>query len=239
VNASAPFNPSQSVRGGILEGAIVALEPMINRLVFVGRHVTALLVANPVALKSRSTFCIDATVTAMSYSALDRLTADLSRLGLRPEGAPQVHTGRWITGAGLVVEVIPSDAPSPGIEHRWHEYALECTLAIPVGIRTVRIVGAPAFLALKLASFVEAEPDVAEPNADLEDALTVVNGRPGVEREIAAAPAEVSRFIVDQLGALASRPDADTVLENHIGDAARFPLLAVASLARLRRLAAL
>jgi hypothetical protein len=222
---------------GILERSLVALEPMINRLVFVGRQVTGLLVTHRAALALRPTFSVDAVVIALSYSALDRLMADLARLGLRQEGDRTSRSGRWMAGEGVIVELIASDAHPSGIRGQWHEYALECTLAVPLGTRTVRVAGAPAFLALKLAAFAERGLRAGAPDVDLEDVLAVVNGRSNLEREVAAAPAEVRRFIRDQLAALVSRTDADSVLDAHIPDAARFPQLAVASLERLRRLA--
>ena len=222
-----------------LERSIVVLEPMVNRLVLVGRHVTDLLVTDRATVKTRPLFSVDAVVTALSYSTRDRLTRDLPRLGLRPETRPDGLTGRWITEDGAIIELIASDDPPGGTPNPWHEYALECTVSVSLGAYVVRVAGAPAFLALRLAEFSEQKAESIGPCAALEDALTVLNGRPGVDREVAAAPADVRRFIAERASTLSRRPDADSLLELHIPDAARFPQLAVTSLKRLRTLAAL
>ena len=236
---SASAGNQQIPRVWTLEQSVAVLGPMINRLVFVSHQVTGLLVTDRASLKSKSTFSVDALVTAVSYSSRDRLTADLARLGLQPDSALHTPSGRWKTADGATVELVPTDDTPRDAQHRWYEYALECTLAIPMGTHAVRVAGAPAFLALRLAAFARREPAACEPNADLEDALAVLAGRPEVEQELAAAPREVRGFIGSQLSELAGRPDADSVLELHIPDAARFPALAVESLERLRRLSAL
>jgi hypothetical protein len=223
----------------LLERTVGVLEPLANRLVFVGHHVTSLLLTDRGAVRSRPTFSIDAVVSALSYSSRERLATDVTRLGLRPEGGVPSGSGRWITGDGLTLDLIPTDALPAGAQPELYEYALDCTLAVPLGARAIRIAGAPAFLALKLAAVSPALLGIADFNADLEDALAVLDGRAGVEREIADAPSDVRRLIGERLGAIGNRPDADCLLQGHIRDAGRFPQTVEASLARLHRIAAL
>jgi hypothetical protein len=222
----------------LLERTAEILEPLANRLVFVGHHVVGLLLTDRGAARSRPTFKIDAMVSALSYSARDRLATDVTRLGLRPQGGAPAGPGRWIAGDGLTIELIPTDALPAGAQPELYEYALECTLALPLGARAIRVAGAPAFLALKLAALSPAMLRVGEINADLEDALAVLDGRAGVEREIADAPPDVRRLISERLWAISNRADADCILQGHLRDADRFPQTVEASLVRLHRIAA-
>jgi hypothetical protein len=72
---------------------------------------------------------------------------------------------------------------------------------------------------------------------DIEDIIAVVDGRLGLETEIAAAPARVREYLAMELQALLDAPSFEEAVSGHLpGDSAsqaRIPLV----LARLRTLA--
>ncbi len=223
----------------MLERTTGALEPMLNRLVFIGGRVTEFLIMDPAAVKRRAVFSADVIPAAVSYSANDRVSAELARLGFRRdlrEGAPLF---RWLASDDMVVDVLPSSSTESGFGNQWYEYVLDCTLAVRLRQRTIRVAGAPAFLALKLAAFAASDATDPYQSRNLEEILTVVLGRPAVEDEIASAPPDARQFIAGQLALIANRADADSLLEGLVPDARRFPRLAIDSLARIRRLASL
>jgi len=86
---------------------------------------------------------------------------------------------------------------------------------------TIRVVTAPFFLAMKLEAFADRGQGDYQASHDIEDIVAVIDGRPGLEAEIAAAPPELQRCLAERIGALLDSPDPRETLSGHLsGDAA-------------------
>ena len=95
---------------------------------------------------------------------------------------------------------------------------------------------APLFVATKLEAFSDRGHGDYLASHDLEDIVTVVDGRPELVDEVRSGPSEVRDYVRDRLGLLLADEGFVTALPGHLpGDAgsqARLPLL----LERLRSL---
>ena len=94
---------------------------------------------------------------------------------------------------------------------------------------------APYFLATKLEAFKDRGQNDLYLSHDLEDVITVVDGRAEVVDELADAPAELVAFVTETLRDVLAHPDFLNVLPGLLSEAARSGLV----LQRLRQMAAL
>ena len=122
--------------------------------------------------------------------------------------------------------------------NRW--YPLAVATAVPYRLaagRSIRLVTAPLFIATKLEAFRDRGREDYVASHDLEDVVTVIDGRAELIDEVRAAPAEVRDYLRDRLDRLLAIDAFVTGISAHVtGDAgsqARVPLI----LDRLRQLA--
>jgi hypothetical protein len=83
------------------------------------------------------------------------------------------------------------------------------------GSLTIRIVSAPAFLATKLEAFKSRGKGDYFGSADLEDALSVIDGRSEVPAEIRAAQPALRKYLANEWGTLLSNPRFLDALPGH------------------------
>jgi hypothetical protein len=108
-------------------------------------------------------------------------------------------------------------------------------VTLPSG-RKIRLISPPAFLGTKLEAFYGRGAGDFLASHDLEDIITVVDGRPELSREVRGASSQLREYLVAQIGALLQNDNFLEALPAHLpGDAAsqgRLPEL----LSRLRAL---
>ena len=215
-----------------------AIEPLLNRVVFTGRQVAALLATTPVAAAPRSTFASDALLRVLSTTSLDRVAVDLQRLGLR-RIVHSTKSDQWSVDAGVTLDLtyVSGDESDPSTI--WLEYASLLTMAVDIGNGlSARITGAPALLALDWAAF-RASGESALDSAELEDIIVLVAGRAEVVHEVAAAPPELRAFVASETRRFLEYDGADHVIQFAIPGARQFPMLADRAAEWLRRIATL
>ena len=181
----------------LLEQAVLLLEPLLDDIVLVGGCATGLLITDSAAGGIRPTKDIDVIVEVASYAEyVGRLSDRLRAIGFtedRRHGAPLC---RW-THQDLIVDVMPTDERILGFSNRWLHPRHACTAQIMTiaGLRA-RVVGPAQFVATKLEAFHgRGQGDVAASH-DLEDIITVIDGRPELAAEIEDADPGVRSYIV-------------------------------------------
>jgi hypothetical protein len=166
-------NPNE----GLLQSAVEKLAPLLGRIAFVGGSVTGLLVTDPGAAPVRATVDVDVIVAAASYGELIELEELLRKLGFREsfeEGAPRC---RWING-DTILDFMPTDSAILGFSSQWYLPALQNAQSARVGNHEIRLITAPYFLATKLEAFRGRGNDDYRSSRDLEDIVTIIDGRP-------------------------------------------------------------
>jgi hypothetical protein len=92
-----------------LTSAATKLEPLLDRIVFVGGCVTGLLLTDPAAAPVRPTLDVDAIVAISSYAEFTRLENHMRYLGFHDSHAEGAPICRWISG-DLILDLMPTDA---------------------------------------------------------------------------------------------------------------------------------
>jgi hypothetical protein len=194
--------------------AAAKLEPLLDKIAFVGGCVTGLLLTDPAAAPVRPTLDVDAIVAITSYVEFTFLEKHLRDLGFdrsRSEGAPIC---RWVSG-DLILDLMPTDSSILGFTNRWYSPALDHAQTLKIGKYEIRVISAPYFLATKLEAFHgRGKNDFG--SHDLEDIVTVVDGRAELAAEVHLAPADLQKYLSDQFMDLVSNRDFLEALPAHL-----------------------
>lgn len=190
----------------LFESVVRLLAPVVDELVFVGGCMTGLLITDPAAEGIRATKDVDAIVDVASYARYTILADRLRELGLaedRTEGAPAC---RWRHG-DVIVDVMPTDERILGFSNRWYPTVIETAQRLRIAGRAVRVATPALFIATKLEAFHGRGSGDVFASHDLEDIVAVVDGRPTIVDDVAAAPEPVRAFVCSEARSLLGRPD--------------------------------
>jgi hypothetical protein len=102
---------------------------------------------------------------------------------------------------GVAVDVMPTDEEILGFSNQWYPQALQCaTVRIISEDMAIRIVTAPYFLATKIDAFYNRGNGDFIASHDLEDIITLLDGRPELVDEIRIAPDDVKGYLAQKFG---------------------------------------
>jgi len=214
----------------------MAIEPLLNRVVLAGPPVVELLINDPAVHIPQLTFAADSVLQLLSTSMVDRLGADLQKLGLTRVGR-SANGDRWRVSEEASFDLIQVRADDGDSDQVWLEYATLLTLPYAVNDRiTVRIAGAPAMLAVESNAFAKRGTSALD-SEELERAVQLIAGRAEIEKECAAAPPEVRSAIASALAGAAGNDSIQFVIQRAVPDAAMLPALTNRIRERMLRIA--
>lgn len=155
------------------------LEKLGVKFTFTGGAIVGFLLDNPRLPFPRQTDDVDAiveVVTLIQYSDLEaKLRTEAKFSHDTSEGAPRC---RWLV-EGVKVDVMPMRDPTGCFSDRWFDYALDTASQRTFGGTTVNVVSATCFVATKLVAFEARGQGDHLASHDIEDILTIVDGRKG------------------------------------------------------------
>lgn len=190
----------------LFESVIGLLDPVLNDLVFVGGCTTGLFLTDPVAAAIRPTKDVDAIVDVTSYADYTSLSERLRGLGLAEDSTPGAPLCRWRRGP-MIVDVMPIDARVLGFSNRWYPAAIESAQVQRIAGHDVRVVTPALFLATKLEAFHGRGRGDIFASHDIEDIVTVIDGRPEIVADVSAAASAVRAYIADEIRTLLGASD--------------------------------
>lgn len=223
----------------LLTAAAKLLSPLVDELVFVGGCTTGLLITEDAIADVRPTKDVDTISEVTSYAGYINLSERLRGLGFVPDTSEGAPLCRWLH-SGIKVDVMPLDEGVLGFSNRWYESAIATAQVheLEGGLR-IRVVTAPYFYATKLEAFKGRGAGDYVASHDLEDLITVVDGRPQLLEELQGAPANVRSYIAQETTSLLdSRRFLDAVPGYLMPDAATQARVA-GILEKLKQIAAL
>lgn len=186
----------------LLTAVAEALGELRQQVVFVGGCATALLITDPAAAQVRATQDVDAIVAVASLPEYHRLGSALRARGFSQTLAQGEPPYRW-TLSGMKLDLLPVDPGVLGFSNRWYEAALNTasSTALRSGL-DVRVVAPACFIATKLAAFLDRGQGDYLSSHDLEDVLSVVDGRPGLVDELRQADAGLRTHVAETFARL-------------------------------------
>lgn len=183
----------------LLVRTVRKIEPLLDRLVFVGGAVVELYFTDPASERVRPTTDTDCLCEVASYSEYHRLGDRLRELSFRQSLREADPPYRWRSGDD-VLDVMPPDPSVLGFTNPWYGTALDDTRSTEIadGL-AIRVPAPPVLLATKLAAHEDRGADDPMTSTDLEDVIALLANRPELVGEVAAADRELRDWIVGRI----------------------------------------
>jgi hypothetical protein len=214
-----------------------ALRPLLPELVFVGGCVTGLLITDEAAGEPRGTIDVDAIAEITSYAQYAEFGDRLRGLGFNEDTSKGAPVCRWIQGR-MILDVMPFNEKILGFSNRWYKAAVEASVAKKLrDDLEIRMVAAPYFVATKLEAFKGRGAGDFLGSHDLEDVISVVDGRETLSAEVRNAGIDLNKSVGREIAKLLENPAFMDALPGFLlPDAASQSRIKIV-LARLRDLA--
>jgi len=199
-----PNDPNVS----LLERAAAQLgEALLEQLVFVGGAVAGVLITDPAMPEIWPTQDVDVICRVLARAEYHQLGSQLRQRGFQEDSRPGAPLCRWCAG-DLLLDVMPTQGEILGFSNRWYPLALDTAQlqGLPSG-RSIRIVTATVFLATKLEAFRGRGQGDFLFSHDLEDLMTVVDGRASLLEECRLSPPELQNGLAAQFRELLASSD--------------------------------
>ena len=209
------MSPLQNPNADLLLSAVQKLVPLLDRIVFVGGCAAGLLITDPGAAPVRPTVDVDAIVEIPSYAELVALEVLLRQLGFDQPHVECAPLCRWIQG-DLILDLMPTDSSILGFTNRWYSQALENAETVEVGEHKIRLISASYFLATKLEAFHGRGQFDYRMSRDIEDIVTVLDGRQEIVAEVQRSTASLRQYLEDEFSGLLSERDFLEALPGHL-----------------------
>ena len=213
--------------------------PMLDDVVFLGGAVGGLLLDSPLSGEIRATDDVDVIVEVATYREFSVVQENLRALGFSHSRDEDDPICRFIVD-GIKVDVMPINGDVLGFKNVWYEAAF--TSAQNVQIEddlAIKIVTAPCFVATKLDAFQDRGDNDYFTSYDIEDVITLVNGRSALVDEIRTASTDVRAYIAEQFDRLMADPSFEEAISAHLLPDAASQARKSAVMDRMRQIAAL
>lgn len=189
-----------------------ALGDLCEELVFVGGCAAGLLCTSAQAPPPRVTFDVDLVAEVAALVAYHSLEARFAERGFARDMAQDAPICRWRMG-NVEVDLMPTDERVLGFSNRCYPLAMATAVPIklPSGTR-IKLISAPAFLATKFEAFASRGGSDVMASHDFEDIINVLDGRPGIEDEIADAQSALRNYLASRFRDVLQHRDFDNTL---------------------------
>jgi hypothetical protein len=193
-----------------LIAAAEVLRPLLPELVFVGGCITGLLITDEAAGEPRGTIDVDAIAEITSYAQYAEFAVRLRVIGFKEDTSRGAPLCRWIQGR-TILDVMPLDERILGFSNRWYKAAMELSVTKRL-LRDleIRVITAPYFIATKLEAFKGRGGGDFLGSHDLEDIVSVRDGREALLSEVRSAPPDLRLFMSHEIGKLLASPASST-----------------------------
>jgi predicted nucleotidyltransferase len=200
-------------------GALRAVADRLDALgltyAFVGGSIVNLLLDDPGFAPARPTDDVDVIIEVVAGHRYSEVEVRLRELGFDHDmraGAPRC---RWVLGS-LTVDIMPTDGAHLGLNTAWFPEALATASEQEIAHTRLKLVSPVGFLATKYVAFIDRGDGDYYGSHDLEDFITVVDGRDNIVAEVNQAPAKLRHFLVAAVQALRTAPAFDEALPGHL-----------------------
>jgi hypothetical protein len=177
----------------LVERLCMHVEPLLGEIVLVGGCAVGFLITDETQLLIRATDDVDLATEITTLPDYYKFTKRLKDLRFSEDTETGI-TCRW-RKKDLCLDVMPLDEAVLGFTNSWYSHAFKTAIAVELpGGKTLRHIDAPTFIATKIESFHHRGG-----GDDIEDIITIINGREELVGEIQNADQELKAFVRDEL----------------------------------------
>lgn len=176
-----------------------ALDDLLDEVVFVGGCVTGLLINDAFTLEQvRFTEDVDLIVNVITHADWRGLQNQLRKRGFKEDMTDTVIC-RMNLGK-LKVDIMPVEKDILGFSNQWYKEAMETPLKYAINTSlSVNIVSPVYYIATKIDAFLGRGNGDLLASHDIEDLITVFDGRSEIVDEFLNASDKVKSYIIKQL----------------------------------------
>ena len=174
-------------------------EELLAKMAFVGGCTTGLLITDTLTLEQiRATDDVDVIVEVLGHGDYTKLQQQLRERGFRESSEDDVVC-RWRLNA-LIVDIMPTDERILGFSNRWYPAALASAQWYELSVsRCIRVVSPVYFLATKITAFQHRGNQDFLASRDMEDILSLIDGREDLCDEVLVASDDVRLAISEAI----------------------------------------
>ncbi len=190
----------------LIEVARALGSDLVKQVTFVGGCTTALLLTDEVTEEQvRHTDDVDLIVHVISYAKYHALQDELKKRGFRIV-APNADEDIPICAMQLNelrVDIMPDDESVLGFSNRWYKAAMENAFDYQLNDDiTIKLVSPDYFVATKLEAWLGRGKGDALTSRDIEDIISLIDGREELIDDLSHSSDEVKAFISEQFSQL-------------------------------------
>ncbi len=166
-----------------------------DQVVFLGGSVVSLLVTDEAFSGIRTTRDVDLIVNASGRSRFHSIEESLRNAGFSQilDDDPPIIC-RWRIKS-VVVDVMPCDEEILGFSNKWYKEAIKNYTLVNLAGTDIRVMSAPYFIATKIEAFFGRGNNDFFSSSDLEDIITVLDGRSDIVSEIKSTDKKLQTYI--------------------------------------------
>ena len=143
----------------------------------------------------RPTKDVDVIIELYSRIEFQKLEEKLRTLGFKNSIEPDSPICRWIVD-DIIVDVMPTDEEILGFSNTWYSKALKESTKVTINNDiSIRLVTSPYFCATKIEAFYGRGNNDFLGSHDIEDIITIIDGRKEIIDEIAKSSEALQAFL--------------------------------------------
>ncbi len=200
----------------MLETVAFHLGELMDDVVFVGGVTTSCFITDPAVTGVRSTKDVDIVLDITSYSQFDAIGELLLKKGFQHGVSPDAPICRWRI-ADVFVDVMPTLEDVLGFSNRWYLLGMRKNRIhlLPSGTE-IRILAPELFVASKIEAFLGRGKGDFLLSHDIEDIITLIDGRVELVPEIKASENNVQEFIRHYFNEFLQKNEFQTALMGYL-----------------------
>lgn len=204
-------------------------EVLGGRVVFLGGAATPLLITDPALPHIRTTFDVDVIVEVVSRMDYYRLEEALRKRGFTQRIDSEHPVCRW-SFQEVIIDIMPTDEKILGFSNRWYLQAIQHSVVVGIDeYLDIRVVTAPFFLATKLEAFFGRGSNDFLTSHDMEDIITIINGRKEIIGEVGGSSRGLRTFLSETFTAFLANEAFLESIPGHLlpdpGNQARYAIV--------------
>jgi len=170
-------------------------EELRSQVVFLGGSVVSILVTESNFPGIRPTKDVDLIINAKTRGQFHRFEESLGDAGfVRYLGDEPPIICRWRINSEIV-DIMPCDENILGFSNKWYGDAIKNSCQIKLEDTVINVVTAPYFLATKIEAFLGRGNDDFMMSPDIEDIITIVDGRSEIVQEIKKSDIALQEYL--------------------------------------------
>lgn len=171
------------------------LGPLRNQFIFVGGSIVELLLDKTYPLNPRVTYDVDTIVEICGYGPFAQIEKALRKQGFKHDINDNIIC-RWHID-GIMLDVMPTDPKILGFSNIWYKATVKNAIKHFLGPELdILLITAPYFLATKIEAFENRGEQDFYGSHDLEDIITLLDGRDSLLNEITASELDLKSYLV-------------------------------------------